>query len=80
MSIAKIKEFIGDRKNAYELTFEGIHGEAVLRDLAKFCRATQSTFHKDERIHATLEGRREVFLRIMDHLKLTQDDLYKLYR
>jgi hypothetical protein len=49
----------------------------VLADLAKFCRAHQSTFHPDTHVAARLDGRREVWLRITQHLNLTTDDLYK---
>lgn len=51
----------------------------VLEDLAKFCRATETTFHPDPRVHAALEGRREVFLRIQQHLQLSFEDVYKLH-
>ena len=40
-------------------------GQKVLADLRKFCRGDRSTFDADPRIHALLEGRREVFLRIL---------------
>jgi len=43
-------------------------GERVLADLARFCRANESTFHADPRTHALLEGRREVWLRICGFL------------
>lgn len=53
--------------------------EEVLADLAKFCRANQSTFHADPRVHAVAEGRREVWLRITQHLNLTDDQLWRMY-
>lgn len=43
---------------------ESRDAKLVLTDLASFCRAHDTTFHTDERTHAMLEGRREVFLRI----------------
>ena len=49
--------------------------ENVLNDLKIFCRATESTFHADPRIHAMLEGRREVWLHIERQLKLKPDEL-----
>lgn len=52
----------------------------VLEDLAKFCRAHESTFHPDARAHAVLEGRREVWLRIQQYLNLTLDELYSVHR
>jgi hypothetical protein len=51
----------------------------VLRDLAKFCRAHETTFNPDPRAHALAEGRREVFLRIANHMNLTEDELWELY-
>lgn len=51
----------------------------VLKDLAKFCRAYDTTFHADARLSAALEGRREVWLRIQKHLNLDADEIYKLY-
>lgn len=56
------------------------HTKEVLRDLAKFCRAHESTFLPDSRAHALLEGRREVFLKILDNLNLTIEELYDLHR
>lgn len=52
----------------------------VLKDLAKFCRAHETTYHPDPRIHAVLEGRREVWLRIQEHLNLTIDQIYELHK
>ena len=49
--------------------------ENVLNDLKIFCRADESTFHADPRIHAVLEGRREVWLHIERQLKLKPDEL-----
>ena len=54
--------------------------EAVLKDLAKFCRAHQTTYHPDPRIHAVLEGRREVWLKIQEYLNMTIDEIYELHK
>lgn len=70
------KRYLAQRRTAYQLTFQGPHGEAVLDDLAKFCRAQASTFHEDPRVHALMEGRREVWLRIAQHLNLTEEQLW----
>jgi hypothetical protein len=77
--IDRARDFLRNRAFAYRVTFTGPRAEAVLADLAKFCRATESTFHPDPRAHAAAEGRREVWLRIQHHLKLTDDDLWKRY-
>lgn len=77
--IDKLRQTLGARRYAYRATFKGPHAEIVLMDLARFCRAHQSTFLPDARAHAVLEGRREVFLRIQNHLKLTDEQLWELY-
>lgn len=79
--IEKAKSFLFGRAHAYRMVFdsENVFTEKVLSDLAKFCRAHDSTFHSDERAHAVLEGRREVWLRIQNHLKLDNDKLWDLY-
>lgn len=71
--------FLRRRAYAYRTTFSGPLAEEVLADLAKFCRAAESTFHPDQRIHAVAEGRREVWLRICHHLKLDDNELWKRY-
>lgn len=71
--------FLRRRKVDYQLAFKSPAGQSVLVDLAKFCRADQSCFHEDPRLHAVLEGRREVFLRIQQHLNLTPEQLYAIY-
>lgn len=70
-----------EKKKAFEFTFnDSVHAEIVLKDLAKFCRADKSTFHSDPRIHAVLEGRREVWLRIQKYLNLTPEEILDLTR
>lgn len=49
--------------------------KTVLDDLAWFCRADRSTFHANTHMAARLDGRREVWLRIQEHLALTVDQL-----
>ncbi len=76
----KIKGLLTLRRQAYNLTFnkESVQAQRVLKDLAKFCRAYETTFMPDARAHAVLEGRREVWLRIQNHLHLTTDELFKI--
>lgn len=76
--IDKARAFLMNRRRAYQLTFNGVSGELVLADLAKFCRADETTFHADPRIAAMLDGRREVWLRIQEHLRLSPEELYRL--
>lgn len=64
------------RVKAYKEVFATPAGKVVLQDLARFCRASRSTFDADPRVHALLEGRRECWLRIQQHRlpTLTGDD------
>jgi len=74
------QNFLARRRTAYVKTFlDNAFGDEVLRDLAKFCRANATTFHVDPRAHALAEGRREVWLRIQHHLRLSDEDLWRLY-
>lgn len=79
--IEKLREFLNHRRNAYRRLFnlENLDVQFVLQDLAKFCRAHETTFHPDDRTHALLEGRREVLLRIQRHLNLTDEELWSIY-
>jgi hypothetical protein len=74
--IESAKEFLSTRGQAYQNTFSGIYGERVVTDLAKFCRAKETTFHPDPRVEAVMQGRREVWLRIAAHLNLSEKDLW----
>ena len=74
-SAEQVKDFLVTRGQAYRKTFQTIYGERVLSDLAKFCRANESTFTPDPRAEGILQGRREVWLRISKHLNLSEDEL-----
>ena len=67
------------RQPAYQKTFNTPEGRKVLADLRRFCRATQPTADVNN-VNATylMEGRREVWSRIMAHLNLTDEDVYNL--
>lgn len=61
-----------DRQIAYKVLF-GSNAPAVktvMDDLAQFCRANVTTFDANDRVHAAMEGRREVYLRIQEHLEM----------
>ncbi len=79
--VEKAKDVLVARQQAYQQTFGGgsLFIKKVMEDLARFCRANESTFHADPRIHAVLEGRREVYLRIKQHLEMDPSELEKLY-
>ncbi len=73
-------DFLRQRSQAYNQVFaRNIPTETVLDDLARFCRAGSSTFDPDPRVHALLEGRKEVWTRIANHLNMTEDQLYAVY-
>lgn len=71
--------FLKRRKANYQLALKSPAGQEVLIDLAKFCRANETCFNADPRMHAVLEGRREVWLRIQQHLNLSTPELFSLY-
>jgi hypothetical protein len=90
VTVTKLKELAGelertlrDRQAAYQRAFagRGTPGDValVMADIASFCRAAATTFRADPREHALLEGRREVWLRIRDHLDLRLDELIAKY-
>lgn len=73
----KARALLRDRQVSYQHALGGAPGQAVLEDLARFCRAGETTFHPDPRVHALMEGRREVWLRIKEHLDLDLEDLLR---
>lgn len=79
MTWEQVIRFVGLRKRSYQLTFGTGPGRAVLTDLARFCRANETCFDPDPRIHAAAEGRREVYLRIVQNLNLTDEELATIY-
>lgn len=72
-------DFLRRRKQNFQRTFMTPEGQEVLKDLQTFCRAMTTTFHPDARVAAALDGRREVWLRIQEHLNLGSEQLYVLY-
>lgn len=72
-------DFLRLRKRAYQLAFPDPKNSEVLKDLARFCRANATCYDDNDRRHAIAEGRREVWLRIQQHLDLQPDQLYEIY-
>jgi hypothetical protein len=75
-------ELLQTRARAYARVFGHARAEdlkVVMDDLAQFCRAFESTFHDNERHAGRLDGRREVWLRIMKHTRLPHDVLFDHY-
>lgn len=71
-------DIIRHRKQGYKNTFkeDDRFARVVLADLSRFCRANKSTFNTDPRIDALMQGRREVWLRIAEHLNMSETELY----
>lgn len=85
----RIRNLIFKRRQAYRALFTpgGQLSPAamiVLTDLRKFCRATVSTAtvaqsgQIDSHASMLAEGRREVWLRICQHIHIDDADLYRL--
>jgi len=74
--------FLRTRKKSYQLTFPYYSPaqRAVMEDLATFCRANEScVVLGNHDASLILEGRREVWLRIQQHLHLSPEQLMELY-
>lgn len=74
------REALNARIGAYSRLFDPKNADArlVLEDLAAFCRAAESTFHPDARVAAQLDGRREVWNRVQQHVQLSHETLWRL--
>lgn len=78
---AKIEDELRHRQVAYSNVFhkDSVFAMEVLKDLRKFCHADRSSFHPDPRLHAVIEGRREVWLRIQHQLEKTLEEILEIY-
>ena len=74
----KARDWMLGRQRSYQTLFP--QNSPALKDLYRFCRAGQTCWHPDPRVHAVLEGRREVWLRIQQHLKLSPEQLLELFK
>jgi len=79
-AVERITAYLRARKTAYMRVFVDGNSTAedralVRNDIANFCRKNRSTYDKDPRLSDYLGGRREVALRIDDHIELTVDEL-----
>lgn len=79
MANEKTLAFLRERKRSYQQGCGSETTALMMEDLARFCRAEETCFHADPRIHAALEGRREVWIRIQQHLTKTPEELSDLY-
>jgi hypothetical protein len=73
-------DIIRHRRQGYLNTFkkDDRFANIVLADLARFCRAGETPYHTDQRMTDILIGRREVWLRIAQHLNMDESELYDL--
>lgn len=75
----RAEQYLARRRQAYKSVFKEGNAtpddvECVMDDLATFCRAYKSTFNSgDPKLQDLLEGRKEVFYRIMEHTHLSYD-------
>lgn len=78
--VRPVLNFLSRRKSDYQLTFTQPAGKRVLQDLATFCRANDTCIIPGDRDRSlVLEGRREVYLRIVKHLKLSPEQLVDMF-
>ena len=66
------------RRGAYRDAFSTPQGKRVLADLKRFCGGDSPTFCAEDpngRVSAYREGRREVYLRIVKMLDLSDEDM-----
>lgn len=81
----QLAAYIRRRQSAYKNVFSigetnADDLEFVMLDMAAFCRAYTPTFHPtNTKIQDLLEGRREVYQRIMDYTRLSHDTLFVKY-
>ena len=77
-----VAQKLGFRQSAYRQMFaEGAPAHLVLVDLAKYSRAFDSdNADLDDRALVRMTGRRDVFFRIIKHLKLSPAELEHVYR
>lgn len=72
-------EFLRHRKRSYLIAEEYLRLKGFLLDLAVFCRASETTIAPTVEQTYALIGRREVWLRIQEHLNLSPEQLTDLY-
>ena len=78
----EFRALVAERQRHYKAVFGNADSASVrfvLEDLAFFTRAHSSAFNPDPRLHALIEGRREVYYRIADNTQLPRDLLYERY-
>lgn len=68
---------LAERVKAYNLTFRHPSGQMVLADLMTFCGLADEAPRTDSQFEqGRAAGRRDVALRVQEHLHLTHEELY----
>lgn len=70
---------VKDKQTLYRQVLGNEGGRQLLTDLNAFCNGTQSHKTNDPMELMRLEGRREVFLQIMNMLKVNYEEYYDEY-
>lgn len=73
-------EQLDQKRRAYQAAFNNPMGAEVLNDLHNFCRINKKSFEMGmgQLELAYAAGLRDVYLRIQNHLNLTDDDIWQL--
>lgn len=79
-SRGELLEYLTEWKAAYQTAFGPISRSVVFDDLAAFCHARQTCVVPGDREQSyMLEGRRQVYLRIINFLELEPEELIKFH-
>lgn len=78
-SEAQARSRLATVQQSYQLCLGSPAGKAMLEDLALMCRANESCFDPDARMHAYREGKRVAYIRLIDFRDMTIDELYAKY-
>lgn len=79
-----LRAVIRERQGAYYRLFasgQPLPGDVqvVMDDLSAFCRAYETPFFADQRLTDVAIGRGEVFRRILEYSRLSNDELFHRY-
>lgn len=76
-----LNKMLFKKSRAYKALFnkENVYAKEILKDLRKFCRADAPTFTPgDPHMTSLLEGRREVWNRIMKYIDISEEELKRI--
>ena len=73
---------VSEIRQAYQIVFRNAAAERlVLPDLAEFCHANEPAPRMNDMFaQGRAAGRRDVWLRVQEHLQLNEADLFALYK